>query len=121
MIRRDDPEIASASGPAARRFLIAKIRRPLEPVANTNGLSWEDVLPALECVDTIAELKAAVTAPEAFLETAASSLGPVAFKLALAKLRPKMEPFIQRHDVTWEDVLPVFMMLTGSCCDAPCK
>lgn len=56
----------------------------------------------LEAVDSIDELRAALAKPEDFFKEAASSLGPVAIKLVQAKLRPKIEPHILRHDITWE-------------------
>lgn len=75
---------------------------PLTPMRMAGAFRREDVLPILEAVDSVEELQAAMSNPEAFFEDAASSLGPVAFKLVLAKLRPKIEPVLLRQDVTWE-------------------
>ena len=40
------------------------------------GLIWEDVLPALELVDTPEELQAAFDDPEGFLRNLAVAAGP---------------------------------------------
>ena len=85
---------------------------PLTPVRMANAFCREDVLPILEAVDSVEELQAAMSNPEAFFEDAASSLGPVAFKLVLAKLRPKIEPVFLRQDVTWEVRRSIQTMIT---------
>ena len=67
-----------------------------------DSLHWDDVLSVLETVDTIDELRTAMSSPEQFFVDVTNSLGPATFKLVLAKLRPKIEPFILRHDITWD-------------------
>ena len=62
------------------------------------------VVPALEQVDTPDELMAALEDPEAFLKSMASSLGPVGIRLAIAKLRPKLEPVLKKQGLSWTDV-----------------
>lgn len=90
---------ADAGGPAARRFLLAKLRPVLEPPAEKLGLIWSDVLAVLQLVDSVEELQAAMNDPQGFFERLASSLGPAATRLVLAKLRKGVEPLIQRHDL----------------------
>ena len=113
----EDPDaflahLGAAAGPAARRFVIAKLRPKLEPLAIEMGLTWSDVLAVLELIDTPSELQAAANDPEAFFVRLATALGPAATRLVLAKLRAVVEPMVQRHDLTWSDVLPVFQKLT---------
>ena len=70
-------------------------------------LKWDDVLPAIELVDTFEEIAEAVSDPAAFLQTLASTCVPVAIKLALRQLRPKIEPALEDRGLEWDDVLPV--------------
>eukprot|EP01050_Picozoa_sp_SAG11_P045012 SAG11_NODE_22201_length_410_cov_0.868167_1_plen_78_part_00 len=42
-------------------MLLAKLRPKLEPILKAKGLAWEDVLPALQLIDTLEEIKAAVS------------------------------------------------------------
>jgi len=77
----------------ARKLAVAKLRRVLEPKLESNGLEWDDVLPILEAIDTIDELREAMDNPEAFLEKMLSeTVGPVARKVTLARLRRVLEP-----------------------------
>merc|ERR1719247_606753 len=99
-------QMAKSLGPAGSKLALAKLRPKMEPILTKQGLTWEDVLPALELVDSVEELMAAAEGPMGFLEQMAKSLGPAGAKLALAKLRPKMEPILTKQGLTWEDVLP---------------
>ena len=109
----DDPEtfvasIVSMVGPIAKKMALAKLRPTLEPHIAKQGLAWADVMPALELMDSAQELEAAIDDPEAFLKQLLAAVGPVAKQLALAKLRPRVEPVLAtRHACAWEDVLPV--------------
>ena len=59
----EDPDgfltkLASAAGPAAKRFLVAKLRKPLEPIAMSKGLVWyqhrgSNLEEATQCCDTL--------------------------------------------------------------------
>ena len=55
---------------------------------------WEDALPALELIDTLEEVQAAIADPEAFLTNLASASAPVAIRLAIAKLKPTLQPLL---------------------------
>merc|ERR1719409_1501404 len=99
-------QMAKSLGPAGAKLALAKLRPKMEPILTKQGLTWEDVLPALELVDSVEELMAAAEDPMGLLEQMAKSLGPAGAKLALAKLRPKMEPILTKQGLTWEDVLP---------------
>ena len=60
----------------------------------------------LSQVDSLEELQNALADPKAFLESLANSMGPAAKKIAIAKLRPKLEPYLKKNGLTFEDVVP---------------
>ena len=101
-----DP-LSSAAGPTARTMAFALLRRSLEPTLEQRGLEWDDVLPILEQMDSVEELQAACDDPEAFLLTLAQASSPAARKLAIASLRPALEPKLAPHGFKWSDVMPV--------------
>ena len=93
---------------AAKRAVIRRVRPVLEPKLLKQQLAWTDVLPALETVDTPEEIEAAISEPEAFLSHLMTSLaGPVAKKMAIARLQSALEPHLQKHSLEWVDVLPL--------------
>jgi hypothetical protein len=59
--------LSDLGGPAATRLLLAMLKKPMVPVLQERGLTWDDVEPALLLVDSVDELKAAVSDPAAFL------------------------------------------------------
>ena len=73
---------------AAKKFLVAKLRKPLAPHLAKQGLAWPDVAPALEMVDSLKEIKEAATNPEGFLDKLAAAGGPV----RAARLDPPPQP-----------------------------
>lgn len=108
----DNPEafltkLASASGPAAKRFLVAKLRPKFEPMLKERGMLWDDVLLALEAVDSFEELQQALEDPAALVDMLAASLGPAATRFLIAKLRPTFEVAVAKLGLAWNDVLPV--------------
>ena len=111
-----DPEaflesLVSAGGEAAKRMLLAKMRPKLEPMTNKQGLAWEDVLQAFELIDEISELQVALTNPTAFLSKVLNATGPLGKKVALAKLRSKLEPIVSKQGLQWADCLQAFEMI----------
>ena len=62
--------LVDAASPAAKRLAIATLKPVLcEKLPELDlGLTWSDVLPALELVDTAEELQDALIKPDAFLE-----------------------------------------------------
>ncbi len=88
-------------GHAGKKWAIAKLRPKMEPSLKKQGLLWEDVLPALELVDSVEELQAAAEDPEGFLKSMAKTLGPAGKKWAIAKLPPKMEHRRRRSKECW--------------------
>ena len=101
--------LASASGPAAKRFLLAKIRPFLEPITSKKNLKWPDVVLVLNLVDSMDELQLALDNAQAFFERLLSKAGAALKRLVLAMLQPVMEPRIWKMQLTWEDVEPVFV------------
>ena len=85
----DDDSAAEEVKQAARDHALQLLRPALEPVLRSRNLEWGDVLPALEKLDSIDELEAAVSEPEELLSSMVSSSGPVGKQMALAQLRPK--------------------------------
>ena len=65
-------------------------------LTGNKGLTWEDILPVLEQVDTVEELREALADPEAFFEKLSKAGGPVAKKLLIAKVRPVAEPRLEK-------------------------
>ena len=108
-----DPEaflerlLEQAVGPAAIRLAVSKARPKIQQYLRPLNIRWSDVRPALEMIDTLEELKAAATDPEAFLNRLLdNAIGPVAIKLALAMARPPIEEVLRPLRVTWADVQP---------------
>ena len=73
-------------------------------------LTWEDILPALEMIDSVEELEAAVRNPEAFVKrlftaAVAPALLKAAIHVAVPMLKERVEASIP-PPLTWEDVEP---------------
>jgi chemotaxis protein histidine kinase CheA len=64
------------------RLLIWCLKPKFEPQLHEQGLEWADVVPALETIDSVEELKDAVAEPEAVLKRLAEASVPLAKKLA---------------------------------------
>jgi hypothetical protein len=107
-------KLANASGPAAKKLAIMHLKPPLEPHLAKHGLEWSDVVPVLEAIDSIDELKQAVDDPLGFLERVASASGPAAKKLAIMHLKPLLSPTLAKRGLEWADVLPVLEEVDSS-------
>ena len=112
----DDPEaflqtLVAAAGPYAKRLALAKLRPVLSPHVEKRGLAWEDVVPAITLISSADELQTALDDPEAFVRELLASAGPVAKKIAAAKLRPKLEPKLAKHELEWADVMPALELM----------
>jgi predicted protein tyrosine phosphatase len=108
----DDPEallerVLRVSGPAVKMLAIKLFKLRLEPYLRARGLEWADVVPVLETIDSIEELRAAVGDPEALLEIVVQTSGPVAKKLAIRHLKPRLELRLHQQGLLWADVVPV--------------
>ena len=96
---------------SAKTLVIGKLRPMLEPLIARQHLQWEDILPALQLVDSMEELQAALSDPEGFLQRLMSTMGPAAMAAAIAKLRPHIEAKVNAHGLTWDDVLPAIELI----------
>merc|ERR1719261_2470293 len=52
--------VQTSSGPVARKLLYAQLRPQLETPMKEHGLVWEDVVPILEELDSLEDLRKAV-------------------------------------------------------------
>jgi hypothetical protein len=95
------------AGPAAKKLAIALIKPAVEPHLRKGGLEWADIVPVLEEVDSLEELRAAVTDTTGFLARIAAAGGPAAKKLAIMHLRPCLDPYVKKHGLEWADIVPV--------------
>jgi hypothetical protein len=77
--------------------------------------SLQDVLPAIELMSSPDRLQTAVTKPAVFLKELLAAVGPVGKKVAMAKLRPELEPELAklRPPLTWSDVSPVVDLISS--------
>ena len=63
------------------------------------------VVPALELIESVDELRTALTKPAEFVEKLDEGMGPGAKRFMIAKLRPKLaEKLREEHGVQWEEV-----------------
>ena len=96
--------LLSAVGPVGKRVALARLRPKLEPAVVRLGLAWEDATPAMQLVDSLEELQAAVAAPEAFLQKLQAAAGPAAKALLVARLRPVLSPLLRARGLGWVDI-----------------
>merc|ERR1719409_2629985 len=62
-------KLATELGPeVAKKIVIAQLKPVLEPHLKKRGLTFEDVRPAIEMVDSVEELQAGLADPAGFLE-----------------------------------------------------
>lgn len=95
------------SGPMAKRMLIASCRSQLEPALEKANLTFEQMLPVLDSIDSFEEVQAVLADFDAFLATVAKASSPLAKKLLLVQARGVMEPKVQSLGLEWNDVLPL--------------
>ena len=114
----DNPEqflqdLVQQAGPVGIHLAAAKLRPTLQPKTDALGLLWADVLPALRLVDSIDELTAATEDPEAFLEKLMHEVGPAAKQMALARLRPTLEPLASKRGLSWQETVSLIDTLSN--------
>ena len=67
--------------------------------------------PAFIQLNTMDKVAAAAADPAAWLHSLDEQVvGPVAMKLAAAKLKPQLEPSLKKQGLAWADVEPVTVM-----------
>ena len=112
----DDPsafaeQMLSAVGQVGKDIALARLRPKLESHIVRQGLSWAEALPALQLVDSLQELQAAVADPGAFLQNLQAAAGAAGKALLIAKLRPVLTPLLARRQQIWEDVAMAMEMI----------
>ena len=100
--------LLEASSPLAVKLLLHQLRPAVEKHLPA-PITWADVLPAFELIDTADELRGAIANPAEFLESLGNVSQRVAMRFLIAKARPKVEPLIV--PLAWEDVLPALALI----------
>eukprot|EP00966_Prymnesium_polylepis_P143273 3307098-Prymnesium_polylepis.1 len=107
--------MAKVSGTLAIKVAVVKLRLCMKRILKRCGLSWADVKPAVEAIDTVKELETAAADPETFLlQSVAKASGLVAAKLAAAKRVERfasVEQALKSQGVSWADVAHVLEAL----------
>jgi predicted protein tyrosine phosphatase len=108
----DDPEaflegVLRSSGPAAKKLAIMHLKPRLDPYLRARGLEWADVVPVLETIDSVEELRAAADDPEAFVDRVSRAGGPAAKTLAIMHLKPRLDPYLRARGLEWTDMVLV--------------
>ena len=99
--------LAEACDQVARKLFLFELKPHLEPLLQQQGLAWIDVQPALELVDSLAELKKAISDPQAcFFRSLSTVGGPAVRRMLIAQHRPRAKPILQKQGLQWADVLP---------------
>merc|ERR1719359_1218629 len=73
--------LAEAGGMIVVKLLLPKLKREFEPLLQQTGLTWEDVQPAFELVDSRAELEEATSNPQEFFKKLLKQDAPVVKKI----------------------------------------
>ena len=89
---------------AAHRFAIARLRPVLEPRVLQLDVSWEHIVPALEKITSIEQLRDAIVDPPAFLKTLSEGDSAASKGLVIAMLRPRVMPLVQKYHIEWTDL-----------------
>ena len=114
-------QLANVGFDAARKAFIAKLKpiviRALQKShMKSFQLTWKDVLPALDLISTLDDVKAAIQDPDKFLNDLMVVAGAVGRKAFYNKLKPIVERFLDSDKMKpfglkWKDVLPAFELI----------
>ena len=104
--------LGTAAGPAGKKFALAKARpRITKALEQYAPLTFEDVLPVFETIDTLAEVQEALKNPEGHFQNVLAAGGRAGKKFALAQARPRITKALAQSGLspplTFEDVLPM--------------
>lgn len=101
-------ETLQASGSqGAKRLLHSRLRSLLAPLlapaSQETTLTWEDVRPSVELVDTVDELREAIADPHAFvLKLTAMSASSLGKRWLINQLKAVIEPMLASAGLAWE-------------------
>lgn len=96
------------------RLAIVKAKKKLEPKLEACGLSWNDVKPILETMDSPEKIREASKNPDLFLQQLIKGSTSLTKKIAMIKLRPLLEPKIKKTGLSWDDVEPVLLQVMSN-------
>jgi hypothetical protein len=99
--------IKKSAGPLGKTILLAKARPILEPELANVGFAWIEVAPILDVLTNEKDLKAAQQDPAPFVKTLLTKGGPAAMKLLALRLRPLLDPELQKHGLSWDALMPL--------------
>ncbi len=92
---------------------LAMLRSACEPALARRGVTWEDAKDVIAKLSSVSELQNAIQDPSAFIEMLWAQLEPIIKEEALNRMRPHVEPILQKHGVAWDDAQPVLSMITS--------
>jgi hypothetical protein len=82
-------------------------RALIEPMLTKWGFAWDDMQSFIDDLfNNHDKLRMAIDKPKIFLQRHLEAIESHAVMVALSKLRPKMQPLIEQHGLTWDDALP---------------
>lgn len=99
-------KLAETSDVLNRKLARGRLKLALEPVVLAQGLDWNCVQPAIDTIRDVNLLNSAISDPGAFLEIMAEANEPLNQKLAIARLKPELEPLVVKDALAWSDVEP---------------
>jgi hypothetical protein len=85
---------------AAMRVVLQALQPFVEPYLAPLNMTWEDVAPLLDELDSAEEVAYAIQHPEAFAADTCK-------KIATAKLKPVVEPWLTQQGMTWAEFEPM--------------
>ncbi len=98
-------------GPIALQFLKARLKPILKRVPLQKPLTWDHLWPAVELIESVEDLEDAIRDPSAFVQRLlTTAVGPAAIKLAVARLKPKLEPKLPKG-LTWTELEPALCQM----------
>ena len=111
--------------PLIKEEALIRMRPRAEPILQKHGVAWDDAQPVLSMITSINQLCAAAEDPDAFFSDMQSASGTAARALAIAKLRPVLEPLLSDQlaalqsaatatwfaGLQWDELVPVLGMI----------
>ena len=106
---------ASTLGPIAFKILRVRLKPLLKRVKLPQPLTWDDLWPALELIESVEELQEAVRNPSAFVQRLLkAAVGPALLKAAIHVAMPKIKQVLEKKlpsPLTWPDVEPALLLI----------
>ena len=93
--------------------MLARLKPKIEPLLARHELSWEEVLPVVELVDSPEKLKAAMDNAEHFVEQLALAAAPVVRARVIKLARPNLEPLLEQRGLPWAAAVPLLQQIAS--------